>query len=168
MKKLILLILIFCPILVLAQDVMTVDTTATRTVNGTIDQMLKIVNGEPNKLRNWDAFRNLFLPSVRFTVVHDGSEKSFESANLDEMIEFMKDDYYDNGYKEESIHRKVDQYNGISQVWEVVKHVEPDGTEIMGLNSYQLIYSEQRWWISNLIWTTEVDGQPIPKKYLKN
>jgi len=38
-----------------------------------------------------------------------------------------------------------------------------------GVGSYQLVYSEGRWWIANMVWAmSSDDGKDIPKKYLKN
>ena len=39
--------------------------------------------------------------------------------------------------------------------------------EARGINSYQLVYFEKRWWIANLLWTLETDKAKIPKKYLR-
>jgi hypothetical protein len=36
-----------------------------------------------------------------------------------------------------------------------------------GINSIQLIFDGNRWWIVNIYWTGETKENPIPKKYLK-
>lgn len=168
MKKL-LFVLLMIPIFCQGQDVMTENLQANKTIEGALDEMLRIVNGEKGKTRNWPAFKLLFLPTVKFTVVHD-DENPHESATLDEMIAYMQDDYYNNetSYQEKLISRKIDTYNGIAQVFEAVEHIEPDGTKIKGLNSYHLIKVKGNWKIANIIWTTEADGEKIPEKYLKN
>ncbi len=156
-----------CPLVVLSQEIMTANESATKTINGTINEMLRIINGEKTKQRNWEAFKSLFTPTVRFTVVYNDVSNPYETATVDEMIAFMKDDYYDNGYNEKLISRQIDEFNGIAQVLEVVEHTEPDGTRTKGLNSYHLICSKGSWLIANIIWTSETDKIKIPEKYLK-
>lgn len=141
---------------------------AIKTIDGTIDEMLRIVNGEKGKDRNWDVFKNLFIKTAHFTVIYGEEDNPFETANIDEMIDFMQDDYYDSGYKEETLNRRIETFNGIAHVFEIVKHTEPDGNSAIGLNSYQLVYGQSRWWIANIIWTMEEEGKQIPKSFLKN
>lgn len=150
----------------LSQQLMKVNAESTVTIDGALDEMLRIINGKKGKERNWDAFKDLFLESVRFTVVYN--DEAIETATLDEMIEFMQDDYYDSGYKEISLNRQIESFNGIAQVLEVVKHIEPDGNTAKGLNSYHLVFYNKRWWISNIIWTMETPTNKIPEKYSKN
>ena len=78
-------------------------------------------------------------------------ETPFETASVDDMIEFMQEEYYNSGYKEEVLERSIKEFNGIAHVFEIVKHTEPDGNTTKGLNSYQLIYGKNRWYIAKLI-----------------
>lgn len=52
-----------------AQEKMKDHPAAVRSIDGIVKEMLRIVSGEKGKLRNWKAFRNLFLPTAHFTVV---------------------------------------------------------------------------------------------------
>lgn len=167
MKKIILILILF-PSLVLGQEIMQADSTATKTIDGTIGAMLKVINGEKGKTRNWQAFKSLFLSTVRFTAVNPEGNGSYETADLNEMIEFMHDDYYDSGYEEKTLNRTIERFSGVAHVFEVVMHTEPDGSKTKGLNSYQLVFSEGRWWIANIVWTFETDDVKIPEKYIKN
>jgi len=43
-----------------------------------------------------------------------------------------------------------------------------DGKEIeKGVNSFQLAFVDNRWWIVNLIWDSETDKHKLPKDFLK-
>ena len=44
-----------------AQDQMTTNTPAVKSVGGIVKEVLQIISGEERKIGNWDAFRNLFL-----------------------------------------------------------------------------------------------------------
>ena len=146
---------------------MTANSDNLKSIDGCIDEMLRVVNGEEGKQRNWDAFREIFLESSNFTVYYGDPETPFETASVDDMIEFMQDEYYNSGYKEEVLERSIKEFNGIAHVFEIVKHTEPDGNSTKGLNSYQLIYGKNRWYITNIIWTSESKDLEIPSTFLK-
>jgi hypothetical protein len=167
MKQLLLLIATF-PAIVLGQEVMSAQPEKLVSINGTIDEMLRVINGEVGKQRNWEAFKNIFLESCSFTVYYGDPETPFETASIDEMIEFMQDDYYNSGYKEEVLKRRIKEFNGIAQVFEVVLHTEPDGNQVKGLNSYHLVQGKDRWYITNVIWTAESKDTKIPPTFLKD
>lgn len=167
MKQFLLLVLLL-PGAILAQEVMTANLEKLESIDGTINEMLRVVNGEKGKERNWKAFKGLFLQSCNFTVYYGDPETPFETASVEDMIEFMQDDYYDSGYKEEVLNRRIEEFNGIAHVFEVVLHTEPDGNKVRGLNSYQLIYGKNRWYITNVIWTSESKENTIPSTFLRN
>tara|TARA_R110002126_G_scaffold97803_1_gene227589 strand:+ start:54400 stop:54897 length:498 start_codon:yes stop_codon:yes gene_type:complete len=116
------------------------------------------------------SFRKLFLPTAHFTVVgaEDG-EQIYETMTLNEFIESLTDEYYSKGYFETNKGQIIEEYNGIAQVIESFYGEDSDGVKGFGVNSYQLIYSNKRWWIANMIWTmSNHKGEDIPKKYYKN
>lgn len=168
MLKQIVIGLMFISSAVAAQEVMSANPEKLQTIDGTIDELLRVVNGEKGKQRNWEAFKNLFIESCNFTVVYGGNSTPFETASIEDMVEFMQDDYYDNGYKEEKLQRQIKTFNGIAHVFEIVKHTEPDGTVVKGLNSYQLVFGNERWYITGLVWTAESDEAKIPATFLDN
>ena len=69
------------------------------------------------------------------------------------------------GYLEKEIHKVVDEYNGIAQVFQTFYGKDSEGVDDKGVNSYQLTYYKGRWWIVSLLWTMESKGKPIPAKY---
>ena len=108
------------------------------------------------------AVRNLFHPSAIFTVAD--STKA-ETVSLDDFLTLLKDPYYEEGYVEEEIHKVVDEYNGIAQVFQTFYGKDSEGSEEIGINSYQLTYYGDRWWIVSLLWTIESQSNRIPVKY---
>ena len=108
------------------------------------------------------AIRNLFHPSAIFTVA---DSTMAETVSLDEFLNLLKDPYYEQGYLEKEIHKVVDQYNGIAQVFQTFYGKDSEGAEEKGINSYQLTYYGDRWWIVSLLWTIESKSAGIPVKY---
>ena len=152
-----------------AQNKIHADSGSVTSINGIMKEMLRLVSVEKGKQRNWEGFRNLFLPTAQFTVVNHGESisKPVETVGLEEFISLMHDPYYDSGYLESEISKVVNEYNGIANVFQTFHGRDSEGVEENGINSYQLVYFNNRWWIANLVWTIENNGVKIPKKYLK-
>ncbi len=78
-----------------AQEKMAVDSVAVNSIDGIVNEVLKIISGDEGKVRNWDSFRNLFLPSANFTVLYHTDEilLEYETVTLEEFIGLMHDEY---------------------------------------------------------------------------
>ena len=116
------------------------------------------------------SFRKLFLPTAHFTVVgEENGNRIHETMNLNAFIETLTDEYYTKGYFETNKGQVIEEYNGIAQVIQSFYGEDSDGIKAYGVGSYQLVYSNKRWWIANMIWTSSLnEGKDIPKKYFKN
>ncbi len=130
----------------------------------------KTVTVKPGQKIDTAYFRTLFLPDARFTVVgEENGKKSHETMGLDEFIATLSDDYYTKGFSEVSKGMICDEFNGIAQVRQAFFAEDSDGMNGWGVGLYHLIYSDGRWWISNMIWTMSPNGKAgIPKKLLEN
>lgn len=150
-----------------AQEVMQNDPNAVKSIDGIVNEVLRYVTGEKGKICNVEAFRNLFLPSNTFTVLMHNKEDgdAIKSISLDEFVQLLKDPS-NNDFEEWELHKVVDEYNGIAQVFQTYQSKNIDGMKEQGVNSYQLIYINDRWWITSILWTGDSNGVEIPKKYL--
>lgn len=169
MKNFILIITLSVSTSFFAQDITVNDSTAVNSIDGILNEVLNIISGEKGKVRDWDAFENLFLPSATFTVLAQDStyDIPLETVNLEDFIASMKDAYYDNGFHEYELGKVVNEYNGIANVFQSFYGKDSEGFEEKGINSYQLVYFKNRWWIANMVWTFETEEMKIPDRYLK-
>ena len=133
-----------------------------KSIDGIIDELLDQITIEKGEQMDTTAIRNLFHPSAIFTVA---DSTMAETVSLDEFLNLLKDPYYEQGYLEKEIHKVVDEYNGIAQVFQSFYGKDSEGTEERGINSYQLTYYGERWWIVSLLWTIESKSVGIPTKY---
>lgn len=134
-------------------------------IDGVINELLMEISIEKGEKMDTAAIRKLFHPSAQFMV----SDSNYpETASLDEFLELLMNPYYEQGYLEKEIHKKIDEYNGIAHVFQSFYGKDSEGREERGINSYQLTYYKQRWWIINLLWTIEPDNFKIPNKYIGN
>jgi hypothetical protein len=133
-----------------------------KSINGIIDELLDQITIEEGEKMDTAAVRNLFHPSAIFTVADSSNA---ETVSLDDFLNILKDPYYEQGYLEKEIHKVVDEYNGIAQVFQTFYGKDSEGSEERGINSYQLTYYGNRWWIVSLLWTIESKSVGIPSDY---
>ena len=121
MKKILLVFFILISATTLtAQEKMSADTNAVKSIDGIVKEVLRLVSGEKGKTRNWEALRNLFLPTATFTVLNNSDSiiQPVETVSLDDFIKLMHDEYYEQGYLEYEIGKTIDEYNGIANVFQ--------------------------------------------------
>jgi len=146
------------------------DKKVFQNVNALVKETQRVISIESGQVIDTAYFRTLFLPTAHFSMVgkEDGAY-SQETMGLDEFLETLTDEYYSLGYHEESTGEIIDEYNGMAQVIQSFEGEDSDNETGKGVNSYQLVYSEGRWWIANMVWAmSSDDGKDIPKKYLKD
>ncbi len=141
------------------------------TLDSTIKTLYAVISGEKGEARDWDLFKYLFKPDAK--LIPSGKDKEGVYK-----IRYMKPADYikssgkwlvENGFFEKEIHRKVDVFGNITQVFSTYESFksEADGTPFMrGINSIQLLNDGNRWWIINIYWTQETKENPIPNEYL--
>ena len=170
MKSLLIGILAILSADLIAQDKSPADTIAVNSIGGIVNEVLEIITVDKGENINLEKFRNLFIPTARFSIInHDDSmPQPFESVSLEEFIEMLDDPYYSQGYLEYEIGKVVDEYNGIAQVFQSFYGKDSENVEERGITSYQLAFFNDRWWIVNILWTTDGNGVEIPEKYKGN
>lgn len=159
------ILMLFPGIRTLAQDS---KSTAYESIDGILNELLDQISIERGEKMDPAAIRKLFHPSAQFTVLMHLEYGAYaESVSLDDFLELLTDPYYEEGYLEKEIHKLVDEYNGIAQVFQSFYGKDSEEIEERGINSYQLARYQDRWWIVSLLWTLESDKEVIPEEYLR-
>ncbi|HLX94024.1 MAG TPA: hypothetical protein VKR32_20210 [Puia sp.] len=167
MKSLLLVCLLFSTSIFAQSDIEN-NSRDFKTINGLLRAVLKGVTNKRGEVRNWTAFRNLFLPTCTFTVVNhnDSLFKPLETFNLDEFIKAVSQDSDEVGYTEKELGRITQRFNGIANVFQGFVGVDAENNKQRGVNSYQLVLFNNRWYVANLVWTLETNGAKFPKELL--
>lgn len=94
----------------------------------------------------------------------------YETLLLDKFFEFMQEahEYYERVFSQYELGKLINKYNGIANVFQSFYAKNSENQEAIGMISYQLVYFEDRWWILDVLWTTDTNGIKILEKYLKN
>ena len=153
MKKILIGVIILISTNLPAQDKEAAGSTAVQSIDGIVNEVLNILSTKEGETADADALRNLFLPTANFTVHthNDSIPVPVETVSLDEFLEILQDPYYEEGFLEYEIHKVVDEYNGIAQVFQTYYGKDSEDYEEKGITSYQLVYFKDRWWIANTL-----------------
>lgn len=138
-------------------------------IENIVSAVLASISGDTGIERDWNRFRNLFLPSAQLNAVFHRKDSTWVKVNtLDEFISKAGTWYVDNGFHEYAIKNQIDSFGNIAHVFQSYgAKTETAGEMERGINSFQLVFDQGRWWIVNLIWDSETDQAKIPEKYLK-
>ena len=71
-------------------------------------------------------------------------------------------------YEKEIFRGEVTSFGNISHVWSGYASFEKTSKKpiIRGVNSFQLLYDNKRWWVISAYYTRETPTNPIPKEFL--
>ena len=145
------------------------DSIDVRSPEAITNKMLELISGPIGEERNWDQFRNLFLPTsqkISVSTTKDGT-KRVRSMNLEEFVRYVGPLYKRDGFEEYTIGLTINEFNGIANVFQSFYCKNLVGSyESRGVNSYQLLYDKNRWWIVSTLFVNESEASPLPDKYL--
>lgn len=142
------------------------DSQKLQSIDGLLSELLDQISIKKGESIDTSAVRGLFHPSATLAI-RNPSPASVESVSLDEFLTLLKDPYYEEGYEEKELHRVIDEFNGIAQVFQSFYGKDSEG-KARGITSYQLAFYDDRWWIISVLWTLETEEQKIPKKYRRD
>jgi hypothetical protein len=129
--------------------------------------------GEPS---DWDRLRSLHLPDAVLVPATEQTGGEFRPMSVDEFIAWADawlqetapiGSDADHGFIEREVHAVTERYGDIAHVMSTYAAGAADGqTQITGVNSMQLVFDGQRWWMVSVIWDEIPGAGPIPAKYM--
>ena len=135
-----------------------------------------VISGAAGKGRDWDRERSLFIPGAHLipTAVEAGLTSlagtlAPQVLEVEGYIARTRELFAKNGFFEKEVARRTEQFGHIAHVWSTYesRHDEKDAEPFMrGINSIQLFFDGERWWIVNIYWQHENADAPIPPQYL--
>lgn len=127
----------------------------------------------PGEDYDWDRFRSLHLPGALLLPNTEQTGGEPRVLSVEDFIDWIDgvttvggED--DQGFAEEQVHIVAQRYGDIAQAMSTYqKHFWGDD-EILGrgINSFNLVFREGRWWIVSIVWDEENGAGPIPDDYL--
>jgi hypothetical protein len=145
-------------------DVASIDAIITAAYDG--------ISGPAGKKRDWDRERSLYYRGARLIpTANAGANDDLapQILDIDGFIARVEPYFEEHGFYEKEIARRVEQFGQIAHAWSTYesRHSEDDPEPFMrGINSIQLFYDGNRWWILNIFWQQESAQHPIAETYL--
>jgi hypothetical protein len=129
-----------------------------------------VISG-PAGPRDWDRFRSLFYSGARLipTRRDEKGPVSARALTPDEYAKRGQDFFSKEGFFENSVANRVEQWDNIAHVWSTYesRHAKGEKPFARGINSFQLLNDGSRWWIITIYWEAEDPAHQLPEKYLK-
>jgi hypothetical protein len=124
-----------------------------------------VISGPAGQKRDWNRMRSLFTANAR--LMPKGA-RGLRSGSVEDYITASGPLLEGEGFIEREIARRVEQYGDIAHVFSTYEaRNRADGPVIMrGINSFQLVRHDNRWWVVSIMWQAETPQTPIPAEYL--
>ena len=140
-----------------------------KSIDGIIAALYDVISGPPGQARDWNRMRSLFIPGGRMMAV-GGKTRDVVGIRLLTVNDYVASSgpiLLEKGFHERELKRSVEQFGDIAHVWSTYEGlIEKDEHTMRGINTLQLMYDGQRWWIVSLMWEAESEGLALPAKYL--
>ncbi|MDB4292178.1 hypothetical protein N9954_02135 [Maribacter sp.] len=172
-KKMIsaIVICIMCMATSIAQTSKEIDPSKVESLDAILASLYDVVSGEKSKERNWELLKYLCQDDAKliFYAPDDNGKKAITYLTIDGYVNMVGDYFSKNDFFEKEIHRTVDTFGPITQVFSTYESYNSETNKVpfaRGINSIQLLNDGERWWIVNVYWTSESETNPIPKRFL--
>ena len=142
-----------------------------RDIDALIEALYETICGPAGQERQWERLRGLFFTGahmVRTSVSEDGAPQA-QVMDIDTYIANTSSFFQEQGFYEWEIARQTDRFGNVAQLFSTYEaRYDPKDPKPFkrGINSIQLFYDGQRWWIVNMLWDNERQDNPLPEKYL--
>lgn len=144
--------------------------TKVKTLDSTIKTLYGVISGEKGEVRDWNLFKYLFKPQAK--LIPTGTNKQgihvARYMTPQEYINTSGKWLVENGFFEKEVARSVHKFGNIAQVFTTYEAFKSDSDTkpfMTGINSVQMLYDNNRWWIVNIYWQQASKRNPIPEEF---
>lgn len=140
-----------------------------KTIDALIKASYEVVSGEKGAKRQWERDIYLHHPEAVYSYF-DKQKGGQRTMTLQEFHKETDAMVFHTDFYESEINREVRVFGNIAHVWSTYEtRLEKDGkVERRGINSIQLIYENDRWYILSWTFCGETDENIIPKTFDSN
>lgn len=138
-------------------------------VEGIMRAFYEVTNVAPDAPRQWARDRTLYVPWIRFVALGRGTTGR-PAVTVWTHQEFVDatEPLTQKGFVEREIFRTTRRYGNMAHVdstYETLVGVEKP-VRSRGVNSVDLYFDGQRWWVASVVWQSEDAANPIPPELL--
>jgi len=134
-----------------------------------------VISRAPGAPFQWDRFRSLFIAEARLIPNTEQTGGRFTVHTVESFITWIDEGWKpvigtarDRGFAESHVSGVTEQFGDVAHVFSTYeKHIWNDKNVVgRGINSFQLVKKDGRWWITSIAWDEETGAGPVPAKYL--
>ncbi|PYU56613.1 MAG: hypothetical protein DMG55_23440 [Acidobacteria bacterium] len=130
-----------------------------------------VISGPATQKRDWDRFNSLFYPDARLIRTAPQKEGGFSATTFTPQgyVDRATSYFEKNGFFEREIARRTEHWGNILQAFSTYesRHDAKDALPFArGINSFQLFFDGNRWWILTIFWQEETAHNPLPTEFL--
>ncbi|MBZ4418729.1 nuclear transport factor 2 family protein [Myxococcus sp. RHSTA-1-4] len=133
-----------------------------------------VISGPAGRARDWQRFRSLFYPGAQMVPVRrakpGAAGPGIAPITPNDYATWGEDFFKTHAFYEKETHRQVAGYGDLVNVLSAYEIRESSDGPVTarGVNSLQLVFDGQRWWVLNIAWTDEkTAGTPVPKDFAR-
>jgi len=137
-------------------------------VQKTIDGIYAVISGPVGEQRDWDKMRSLMTLDARLTPIGGDGHRSHD---VDGYIERSEEFLMSQGFYEIETGNRIEIYGNLAQVWSAYegRTGSADGPVfVTGINSFQLVKTEDGWKVFSILWQAANDDLPVPADLAAN
>lgn len=141
------------------------------TINGIMKASYEVVSGEAGDFRSWERDLSLHNPNAVYSFQEEVNGKLQQvSMSLKDFHKETDTMVAKTAFYEGEINREVRVFGNIAHVWSTYEtRLVKNGPVVRrGINSVQLYYSENRWWIISWTFDKERGSTKIPQTFDEN
>lgn len=170
---------IITTVLLICMNSLTLVQAQTTSVNYTKDvtteaaivsALYEVISGEPGEARNWERFKYLFAKDAFLIPTNKNTSGvyGYRAMTPDDYIT-MFSTRVKTGFFERELKHQLVSFGTIAHVFSTYETKETKNGPITnrGINSIQLFYDQNRYYIMNVLWCAESLGFTLPSDSLK-
>ncbi len=138
-------------------------------VDGIMKAFYEVTNVAPDAPRQWARDRTLYVPWIHFVALGSGaSGRPSVTVWTHQQFVDATEPLIAKGFVEREIFRTTRRYGNMVHVdstYEALVGIEKP-VRSRGVNSLDLYFDGQRWWVASVVWQSEDAAHPIPPDLL--
>jgi hypothetical protein len=145
-------------------------STDVESIESVVKALYDVISGDAGTPRDWDRFKNLFTNDAKLIPTFQDKEgkigyRTMTPADYVQMFSSR----ITTGFHEKEVSRVIEEFANVAHVFSTYETREKsDGPVVQrGINSIQLLKSNNRYYVVNVFWSAETKEKIIPEKYLR-
>lgn len=146
------------------------DPADVASVDAIVAAVYDVISGPAGESRNWDRWRSLFIPEARLIAVGPDAEGGISRTVMspEDYVQRAGQRLEEVGFFEDEISRVQEEFGPVVHLFSTYQSrrtLDDPEPFARGINSFQLQFDGERWWVVTVFWTSERPDLPIPAKY---